>query len=152
MKSSLSGGGRASLTRSHPIRSSGVYREVIKEEDLMEEHSSHHNAITGEEAINRLKHSGLPHCYLTRYSQDKLIYVLTVYWKQRPMDVEEHFHLRTEEGRCKIVGKRQEFESIEKLLEHYEKHRISPSLPTIGKNYEFEDYNSRMERGTCTIS
>ena len=124
-------------------RSSGIYREVVLEEDMMEEHTSYHNAITGEEAICRLKQSGLPHCYLTRYSQDKLIYVLTVYWRQRPQDVEEHFELRNEQGRCKIARKHQEFENLKELLEHYEQHRISPSLPNIGQNYMFQTYNAR---------
>ena len=110
---------------------------------MMGEHSSYHNAITGDEAIRRLRNSGLPHCYLTRYSKTKQKYVLTVYQKQRPEDVEEHFPIAIRSGKHKIEGKIEEFENIGGMLKHYESKRINPSLPDIGQVYALDLYNTR---------
>ncbi len=112
----------------------------------MEEHSSYHQSIPGVEAERRLKKSGLGHCYLTRYSEQDGCYKLTIYKKQRPLDVFKHFLIST--GHCRIQGKEERFESIQELLEHYENNRIDPALKTIGKNYTEEEYE---RRGLCTI-
>ena len=110
---------------------------------MMVEHSSNHNEITGEEAIFRLKHSGNPHCYLTRYSQSKNKYVLTVYKKDRPKDVEKHFPLIIENERRKIEGKEKVFASLADLLHYYERERINPSLPNVGHNLILVEYSGR---------
>ena len=110
---------------------------------MMEEHSSYHNAITGEEAILRLKNSGHPHCYLTRYSLSTSVYVLTVYKKERPADVEEHYPLNIENNKRKIEGKENDYASLAELLHYYEHARINPSLPYIGHNYTLEEYMQR---------
>ena len=115
---------------------------------MLGEHSSYHNEITGEEAMYRLRKTGHSRCYLTRFSQDKHAYVLSVYWKQRHEDVQEHFELCLKDGRCKIVGKELDFESVSELLEHYETQHISPSLPNIGKNCTLQDYSKK----NCVIS
>ena len=108
----------------------------------MEDHRSCHGSITGDEAICRLKYSGYPHCYLTRFSKKQRSYILTVYIHAQK-DAEEHFPLSIMHGRCKIEGKTMEFESIHSLLKHYEVEPINPSVERIGQSYSLEDYNTR---------
>ena len=115
----------------------------------MDEHSSYHQSIPGEEARRRLKKSGLNHCYLTRYSDADKHYKLTIYMKQRPLEVVKNFRILLEGGgRCRIEGKEEIFDSIEQLLEHYEHNRLDPAFKTIGKNYTEDAYRHNK---WCTI-
>ena len=109
---------------------------------MMGEHDSYHGSITGEEAIRRLKHSGYPLCYLTRFSEGQHRYMLTVYM-HAPNIVENHFRIAIVYGKYKIEGKAVEFETIQQLLDHYAAERINPSVERIGQKYSFEDYNAR---------
>ena len=114
----------------------------------MGEHSSYHQSIPGDEAKRRLKKSGYPHCYLTRYSETDRQYKLTIYKKQRPSDIVKHFVIVIDNGgRHKIDGKEEDFDSIQELLEHYEQNRIDPAFKTIGTNYSEALYDGRI----CTI-
>ena len=119
----------------------------------MGNHPSYHQSINSQEAERRLKMFNRD-CYLTRYSKLQECYMLSVYRKQRPKDVIEHFVIIIEEnGKHRVNGKEEDelFDSIDLLLEHYETHRINPSLPTIGKSYTEEEFN-RLARRRCTIA
>ena len=102
---------------------------------MMDDHDSYHQAITGEEAEQRLKMCG-DHCYLTRYSEAKECYMLTIYKKKPNMRV-KHFQIsfeHTEHHRIyKIEGKAEEFSGIKEMLAHYENNRIDPAFRTIGR-------------------
>lgn len=111
----------------------------------MGEHGSYHGVIAAEEAEFRLQQSGIPHCYLTRYSKDKNIYVLSVYMKGRPNNVIEHYHIGKKDDMYQIEGKMEKFDSTEELLQHYIANRISPSVPNIGECYKWEDYDARQK-------
>ena len=117
--------------------------KAMNQKDMMEEHSSYHNSIPGEEAVRRLKLHGR-HCYLTRYSEHQKSYILSVYQRDKPRDIVKHFEIvKGANARYKIKGQDdvQDFKSIEELLEHYEHTRIHPSLGTIGENCTKEEYD-----------
>ena len=115
----------------------------------MDEHNSYHQAITGKEAEKRLKKCG-SHCYLTRYSENRKRYMLTVYQK-KPTYVMKHFEIFFEHLEAhkvyKIDGKDQEFDGIGAMLHHYENSRIDPALKNIGRSVSENDYTSKW----CTI-
>jgi hypothetical protein len=69
---------------------------------------STHQAITGEEAMQRLKqHGGL--CYLTQYSKSNNCYILSVYEDRAP-PVIEHFQIFLIPNSCASWKERQESE------------------------------------------
>ena len=120
---------------------------------MLGDHPSYHQCICGEEAIRRLKASGHPCCYLTRYSEKKESYILTVYKKQRPKDTKKHFIIIIKNnGRLKIEGETEvHFKRIEELLEYYETHRIHPSLKTIGCCYIYDEKKFAVSCRSCII-
>lgn len=114
--------------------------KVIPAREMMEEHSSYHQSISGDEAERRLRDRNR-HGYLTRYSARHERYILTVFQLQTPSDVIKHFKIAIDENRrYKIERMEQDFETIEALLGHYERIRIDPALRTIGRNYTEDDY------------
>jgi hypothetical protein len=92
----------------------------ITEDMILQDHPAYHQAITGEEAVKRLRECG-EHCYLTRYSSAHACYVLSSYKPQDYLDpVIMHFKIIIEDdGTLKIDGKRLEFDAIQSLLEYY---------------------------------
>lgn len=117
--------------------------------EMLGEHPSYHQSITGKEAIRRLKESGHPCCYLTRYSEAQKSYILTVYQQQSPQDMERHFRIIIDKnGRQKIDGEKREFKNIGKLLSYYETHRIHPSLRNIGCGYNEDELNKKPTEDT----
>ncbi len=110
---------------------------VRKGHELMDEHISYQQAITGKEAYKRLKRSSSGHCYLTRYSESRQCYVLSVYQK-KPNNVTKHFKIiffKSSQGNevYKIEGKDEKFNGLEAMLTHYENNRIDPALGNIGR-------------------
>ena len=126
------------------IGATAVITLVVPEESMMEKHSSYHGSITGDEAIRRLKYSGHPHCYLTRFSKERQKYMLTVYMHAYE-DVVENFVLNIMHEKCEIEGKSKAFKNIQSLLKYYEAEEINPSLERIGQNYLLEDYKPRQK-------
>ena len=119
--------------------------------NMMEEHSSYHEELTEQEAMSRLKQSGQPHCYLTYFNKAGAKYMLAVYKKREPRDVEKHF---PRDGKHKLMielddeaRQTEEFDSIAKLLDHFEKERVEPSLFKVGTNYT----TAYTERRKCVI-
>lgn len=107
----------------------------VNEANMLEDHSSYHQALTGEEAERRLKQCG-GHCYLTRYSKKHKCYVLSVYEDEIPPSEPtiEHFEIVIQNfSKLHIRNKTQTFNSIHLLLQHYEHKRIDPALRSIGE-------------------
>jgi hypothetical protein len=124
-----------------------VLATIVKEKNMIGEHTSYHQGIGGEEARRRLNQKG-SHCYLTRYSKKNKCYVLSVYEDRLPpMDpVVEHFKIVVNNtGKLKIGEKEQTFDDIESLLRHYEKNRINPDLRSIGEPYTEKDYEKKQK-------
>ena len=108
----------------------------------MEEHNSYHQAITGKEAERRLKMCG-DCCYLTRYSESQSAYMLSVLYKKNSM---KNFKISINNSGIhkvyKIEGKDEEFDGIGELLNHYEKNRMDPAFPTIGRRFTEQEYRA----------
>ncbi len=125
---------------------------VLNERKMMEEHGSYHRSISGEEAERRLKACS-DHCYLTRYSENRRCYMLTVYQKW-PIPTTKHFEICLENlGDSKaytIAGKTQEFKGIGALLHEYENSSIDPAFRTIGRQVTEAEYMSATSK-CCTI-
>ncbi len=116
------------------------------ETEMIGEHQSYHERITGEEAERRLKLFDR-HCYLTRFSKNSDCYVLSVYQRQRPDDIAIHFEIViNQNGKLNIKGKTREFDDIRQLLRHYEQHRIDPALKNIGRICTQQEYELAEER------
>lgn len=113
---------------------------AVSESCMMEENSSYHQSITGEEAEERLRTFG-KHGYLTRYSESNRQYVLSVYKPRgrNQREVMKHFKLVRKSSflgkKWKIDGHHKNFTLIALLLRHYERNRIDPALRTIGECY-----------------
>ena len=115
---------------------------AVKETNIMEEHESYHEGITGAEAERRLKRLRM-NSYLTRYSKKRKTYVLTVYKLQAPEDVITHFKIDIKNGKYNINGKTKTFNDIRKLLEYYERNRLDPAVSTIGEKHTLKDFYQR---------
>ena len=111
---------------------------------MMDEHHSYHQAITGKEAEERLKMCG-DHCYLTRYSEARGCYILSVYTKQNVKHFEISFEPSGDHKVYKISGKAEEFNAIEAMLAHYENHRIDPAIKTIGRCIKEQEWEAAMQ-------
>lgn len=121
----------------------------VEEASMLEEHSSYHQSITGKEAEKRLKQHG-GHCYLTRYSEAKRCYILSVYQKS-PTYAMKHFKIVIDySGKKSIEKKQQKFDTIGELLTHYENSRLDPAFRNIGERYTEDDYAKATQR-KCVI-
>ena len=114
----------------------------------MGEHSSYHQSIPGDEAERRLRRFG-GHCYLTRYSETRKCYVLSVFENQKPYSVVRHFKIIKKDGKFNIYGKSTTFDDLQSMLTHYEQNRIDPALRSIGHEYEESVYIKSLE--FCSI-
>ena len=121
----------------------------VEETSMLEEHSSYHQSISGKEAERRLKrHGGL--CYLTRYSEAKRSYILTVYQKS-PTYAMKHFKIMIDcNGKKSIEKKQMKFDTVGELLTHYESTRLDPAFRTIGERFTEDDYIDSRKR-KCNI-
>ena len=126
---------------------------VLTEEQMMERHESYHRSISGEEAERRLNACG-NHCYLTRYSENRRCYVLSVYQK-KPVPITKHFRIcvdNTGDSKMyRVEGKTLEFKGMEALLREYETNPIDPAFMTIGRPITEAEYQSKPEQHNCTI-
>ena len=119
------------------------------EKDLMSHHNSYHSCITGKEAERRLNAWG-GDCYLTRYSEARNCFVLSVHKQQSPKDVIKHFKiLRDKDGKHGIEGVDKKFADSTEMLEHYEEAMINPAFTTIGQYFTEESYNKLIRKKCC---
>lgn len=123
----------------------------IPERNFMDDHNSYHGAISGEEAVKRLRKANND-SYLCRYSSGNRKYVITIF--QQELRKVGHFRLsinRNSQRKYKVEGMTKHFESIENLLWFYETNRIHPEFDTIGRRLTVQDYTHLMQRKRCSL-
>ena len=123
----------------------------MAESQFMEEHISYHGPITQDDAVKRLKKSGI-NCYLTRYSTSLGMYVITAY-RKKPETVGNFgliVNLRSETDRYRIFKMERKFMNIDEMLRFYETNRIHPTFANIGRRYTQQDHIDN-NPGPCTI-
>ena len=122
-------------------RESGEYLQVaLPTKEMLPKHNPYQGQISKEEAERRLKKRG-GHCYLTRYSENKTSYILSVYKEQRSLKpIIQHFKITIikSSGKLHIEGTDIYFNKIQELLNYYEKNPITPALSSIGHAYSQE--------------
>ena len=98
------------------------------------DHRSYHGAISGSEA-NELLNLAPEKGYLTRYSNNKKRYVLSVFYPSIP--VVRHLLLAIDEEASSYViqGTWKSFPGIYKLLDYYEINPLDSKLEDIGISY-----------------
>ena len=126
------------------MQKTSILAVAVDERNIMAEHESYHEGITGEEAERRLKLVGT-NSYLTRYSKKEESYVLTVFKKESPEDVIMHFKIIIQNDKHNIDGKQLKFDDIRSLLEHYESIRLDPDIKTIGQKHTLKDFQQKEE-------
>ena len=115
----------------------------------MSHHDSYHHRITGREAERRLNNWG-GNCYLTRYSEAKKSFVLSVHKQQSPKDVIKHFTILIDDDRKhSIEGVDRKFVDATEMLENYERATIDPAFTTIGHYFTEESYNRKTKCCYC---
>ena len=116
----------------------------------MSPHNSYHHCIPGREAEKRLNNWG-GDCYLTRYSEAKKSFVLSVHKQQSPKNVIKHFEIVIDDdGKHSIRGVDKKFKNATEMLEYYERVMLDPAFTTIGRYFTEESYNDRIkEMGCC---
>lgn len=110
---------------------------------MIEAHPGYQWAIGKEESETLLKKcEGIR--YLTRYSEHWQSYILTVRNPTTKPAVIKHYPIEKSNSEYKIRGKTMTFNSIQQLLEHYEKNELDPALRStgIGKAYTEDDIQS----------
>lgn len=98
-------------------------------------HKSYHEFITGSEAETILKAYNHT-CYLTRFSEQQMKYVLSVAFKKKDGSFAyKHFQIVKNHGTStfKIEGAEKSFNSVEKMLEYYQHNALTPIITHIGK-------------------
>lgn len=133
------------------IEKSTNFATPIIESEMLDDHKSYHEEITGEEAEKRLKKC-CTHGYLTRYSKQRPTsslgkdpYVLTVYRKAPNDEVIRHFPIIFEKGKEYRISDRP-FKSLQEMLGHYEEHRIDPALKKIGRAVTEDEYEELIQQ------
>ena len=120
---------------------------AVNESEMMDYHHSFHLAITAQEAEKRLRKCG-NHCYLTRYSEIRQCYMLSVYQKAAMKHYEITFKHFSHHKEYLIKGKTLVFGGLENMLAYYENNAMDSSLNNIGKPVTIDDY---MTKGMCVI-
>ena len=98
----------------------------------MSEHRSYHGPLTGDEAEHILKQNTEPNCYLTRYSNNRQSYILSVINAEKKSF---HFQLIIDNDvpSYEIQGTQKKHNSLDDLLKHLERTPLSPTIRYIGK-------------------
>ena len=99
-------------------------------------HPSYHGVMTGEEAQQSLYENGSS-CFLTRFSEDKSCYRLSVLKKGRNNEIIfQHFNIIVKTDMptvlYEIEGAEEEFDDIFKLLSYYQSHPLNHQIDQIG--------------------
>ncbi len=98
----------------------------------MPDHRSFHGIITGDQADQILMTNRKERCYLTRYSTNQEAYVLSI--KVPGIEHPLHYRLKIDNNACRyeLSGTQVTFDSLDKLLSHYENNYIDGLVQSIG--------------------
>ncbi len=124
------------------------------DDEIMDEHPSYHEEITGEEAEKRLQRC-TNHGYLTRHSIKNQHYILSV-CKENPAGfVFKHFPIIFNIEGChkkyRIGQKGRVFNNLKEMLEFYENNRIDPALNKIGQCVTENDYVNKIREDNAPV-
>ena len=102
---------------------------------------SYHGAMTGKDAERKLRELGGDH-YLTRYSEKREMYVLTVLRKGHLVNFD--FNISTFQDKIyvqyEIIGSEIKFGDLRKLLNFYRKNPVTHEINGIGDYLESDNY------------
>ena len=102
---------------------------------------SYHGAMKGKDAERKLRELGGDH-YLTRYSEKREMYVLTVLRKGNLVNFD--FRIKTFQDKIyvqyEIIGSEIKFGDLRKLLNFYQKTPVSHEIDGIGDYLESDNY------------
>ncbi|XP_064385778.1 involucrin-like isoform X2 [Halichondria panicea] len=117
---------------------------IVEPREMITKHRSYHNEICGKEAVKRLRVFG-DHHYLTRFSENRKCYILSVCTSDEDLQFEKikHFQLKLSDQGIKIQEKKQ-FEDLEEMLKYYETSRLDTAFPRIGDCLTEDDYRARV--------
>lgn len=109
----------------------------------IEKHPGYHGTISANKAESRLKKEG-KNCHLTRYSQKKKMYILSVCWE----GTVKHFQVRVNYQRnlYEIEGTQRPYEDFYTLLNFYREYPVDHDVGGIGYYLEIDD------KKACLIS
>ena len=112
----------------------------------MEDNNSYHGALSGEDAIKRLKKAAAD-AYLTRFSRSYDCYILTLL-KRSTHAIPGHFKLAINRNtqRYFVHGMEKTFGGMDELLAWYENNRIHPLFDTIGRRLTVQEYTHIMQK------
>ncbi|XP_064385797.1 putative uncharacterized protein DDB_G0271606 isoform X5 [Halichondria panicea] len=125
---------------------SKVLATIVEPREMIIKHRSYHNEISGEEAEKRLRVFSNHH-YLTRYSENKKCYILSVCASDEDLQFEKtkHFQLKLSDQGIKIQEKKR-FADLEEMLNYYETNRLDTAFPRIGVCLTEDDYRARVKK------
>ena len=122
-------------------------------------HPSYHGVVNSTKAMQRLKSFG-GNCYLTRYSEERKEFTLSVYkpkeedheGKETESELFKNFNIfitkQEDEISYEVSGTDKTFKSIAELLNHYKGSHLTPHIQSIGvervKDSEFLILNCRV--------
>jgi hypothetical protein len=130
------------------LQPTAVISSGVNEGDMIGEHPSYHQAITGEEAERRLRRF-CGHCFLTRYSEKREKYILSTFKNLKPEPVIRHFAIIKKHGKVHIEGIDNTHDDLQALLTYYQEHRVNQAVKSIGRqcDYREKDYM----KSSCVI-
>ena len=106
-------------------------------------HPSYHGAMEGNESQMELKHHS-ESCYLTRYSERRNVYVLSVMKVSGGTRVFQHFTIdirnRNNDISYEIKGADMKFKHLSDMLKFYQCNPVSHSVSNIGECVMAYDY------------
>lgn len=111
----------------------------------MSNHPSYHGALGGTEAERKLILGGADNSYLTRYSEARKMYILSVL-NTKGSDDEvrlEHFNLsikkEDDHNVYEVIGTEKKFDAILTLLDFYKSNSLTHHIDSIGEEVVSEE-------------
>lgn len=107
---------------------------IKKLDSAIRKHSSYHGTMNGDEAEATLQEQqGCDCCYITRYSEVRDEYILSVLHREEGESVFKNFIIISNENDYEISGSEEKFSNLDELLEFYRKHPLIHHIDGIGE-------------------
>lgn len=101
----------------------------------MRESISFHGPMDEKEAEMRLREHG-GDCFLTRYSEAKEVYMLSVMASGEKIELQVDATKSKSLPQFSIEGREESFRSMVVLLDYYQKNSVSQNIPSIGEELQ----------------